>query len=105
MPSDLVIGVFLKALILAEKEGASEIGVHHLLAALDTPTTESKPVEQSPGAFAPVPHRDKALSSQAQAAIEAAGALACSDLEQLTIDALKRTLLAAKRDHTERPHP
>jgi hypothetical protein len=40
-----VIEVFVKALILAEEEGAPEIGVDHLLAALDSPTTESKPVE------------------------------------------------------------
>ena len=95
-----VIEVFFKALILAEKEGAPEIGVDHLLAALDNPTTESKPVEQSTGPFVPAPHRDKALSSEAQTAIEAGG-LAPSDLEQLTIDSLRKTLLAAKRDPTK----
>jgi hypothetical protein len=94
-----VIEVFLKALILAEKENAPEIGVDHLLAALDTPTAERKPVEQSPGPFVPASHRDKPLSSQAKAAIEAAGALAPSDLEQLTIDSLRTALLAVKRDH------
>ena len=101
MSGNPVIEVFFKALILAEKEGAPEIDVDHLLAALASPTTESKPVEQSRGLFVPAPHRDKVLSSEAQAAIEAAGAPAPSDLDQLTIDSLRRTLLAAKRDHTK----
>jgi hypothetical protein len=96
-----VIEVFIKALILAEKEDAPEIGIDHLLTALDSQAAESKPVEQSTGPFVPAPHRDLALSSKVQAAIEAAGALAPWNLEQLTNDSLRRTLLAAKRDHTE----
>ena len=96
-----VIEVFVRALILAEDENAPEIGVDHLLAALDSPTTESKPVEQSMGPFVPAPHRDKAFSSEAKAAIEAAGTAAPSDLEQLSIDSLRRALLAAKRGHTK----
>src|SRR5262245_33623439 len=88
-----VIEVFFKALILAEEENASEIGVDHLLTALDSPTTTTEPVEQSMGPFVPAPHRDKPLSSEAKTAIEAAGVLAPSDLEQLTIDSLRRALL------------
>jgi hypothetical protein len=94
-----VIEVFVKALILAEDENAPEIGIDHLLASLDCPTIDSKPAEQAKGPFVPTPHRDKALSSAAKAAIEAAGAVAPSDLEQLTIDSLRRALLAAKREH------
>lgn len=91
-----VMEVFCKALILAEKENAAEISVDHLLAALDTPTAER--IEQLTGPFLPVPHRDKPLSSDARAAIEAAGALAPSGLEHLTIDSLRTALLAVKRD-------
>jgi hypothetical protein len=97
MSGSPMIEVFFKALILAEKEGAPEIGVDHVLAALDGPSIESKPVEQSTGPFVPAPHRDKALSSEAQAAIEAAGAFDSSDFEQLTTDSLRRTLLDCRR--------
>jgi hypothetical protein len=92
---------FFKALLLAEKESAPEIGVDHLLAALDSTTIESKPVEQSTGPYVPIPHRDKAFSSEAKAAIEAACALASCDLEQLTIDSVRTALGAAPRDHTK----
>src|ERR1700730_2715203 len=97
-----VTEVFFKALILAEKEGAPEIGIDHLLAALDSPTIESNSVEQSTGPFVPAPHRDKALSSEAQAAIEAADAFGPSDLEHLTTDSLRRTLLAAKGERSQK---
>jgi hypothetical protein len=93
-----VIEVFFKALILAEEEGAPEIGVDHLLAAMDSPTTANEPVEQTMGPFVPVPHRDKPLSSEAKTAIEAAGGLAPSDLEKLTIDSLRKALLGARRN-------
>jgi hypothetical protein len=96
-----VIDVFVKALILAEEESAPEICVDHLLAALDCPTTESKPVAQATGPFVPAPYRDKAFSSEAKAAIEAAGAVGPSDLGQLTIDSLRRALLATKRRRTK----
>jgi hypothetical protein len=95
-----VLDVFFKALLLAEKESAPEIGVDHLFAALNSPTTESRRVEQSAGPYVPAPHRDKAFSSEARAAVEAACALAPCDLERLTIDSL-RAALAARRDHTK----
>ena len=47
-----VMEVFAKALIVAEKENAPEIGVDHLLAALDTPTAERKPLAVSGTSFA-----------------------------------------------------
>jgi len=96
-----VVEVFLKALILAENEEAPEIAVDHLLAALNSPTPEREPVEQSTRPFAPAPHRDKALSSEAQKAIAKAGGLGPADLEQLTIDSLRTALLATKRDRTK----
>jgi hypothetical protein len=92
-----VIELFVKALILAEKENASEIGVDHLLTALDSPTTRTEAVEQSMGPLVPTPHRDKPFSSEARTAIEAAGGRTTSGLEQLTLDSLRRALLAARR--------
>ena len=88
------IQVFIKALILAEEQGAPEIGVDHLLAALDTAATVSEPLEHATGPLVPVPHREKSLSREAQAAIEAVGVFAVSDLDQLTVDSLRRVLLA-----------
>ena len=88
-----VVEVFFKALLLAEKESAPEIGVSHLLAALDNPTPESKPAEQSAGPLAPVPHLDKPLASEVMAAIEAAVGSAPVDFEQLTLDSLRNALL------------
>src|ERR1043166_1165268 len=99
LPLPPMMEVFAKALSLAERENAPEIGVDHLMAALDTPTAERKPLEQSLGPLLPSPHRDKPLSSQATAALEAAGALAPSGLEHLTIDSIRIALLAVKRDH------
>jgi hypothetical protein len=96
-----VVEVFLKALLLSEKAGAREIGVDHLLAALDNPTTERKSVEQSTGPYVPIPYQDPVFSNEAQAAIEGACALVPCDLEQLTIDWLRTALVAARRDRTK----
>lgn len=91
----------MKALLLSEKAGAPEIGVDHLLAALDSPTTESKSVEQSTGHYVPIPYQDKVFSNEAKAAIEGACALVACDLEQLTIDSLRTALVTAWRDRTK----
>lgn len=96
-----VVEVFFKALLLSEKESAPEIGVDHVLAALDSPTTESKSVERSTGPYVPIPHQDKAFSSEAKAAIEAACALVPCDLEQLTVDSLRTAFVAARRHRTK----
>ena len=93
-----VMGVLCKALILAEKEKAPAIGVDHLLAALDTPVTMTEPAEPARGPYLPAPHRDKPLSNDAQAAIEAAGALSPATLGQLTSESLRAALLAFKRE-------
>jgi hypothetical protein len=89
--------VLCKALMLAEDENAPEIGVDHLLAALDTPVAVTEPVKRPPGPYLPAPHRDKPLSSDAKAGIEAAGALTPANLWQLTSDSLRAALLAVKR--------
>ena len=93
-----VMGVFCKAHILAESENAAEIGVDHLLSALESPAAVDHSTLHAPGPYLPAPHRDKPLSSQARAAIKAAGALTASGFEHLTVDSLRTALLAVKRD-------
>ena|SRR5690242_7703438 len=93
-----VMEVFCKALILAEGENAAEIGVDHLVAARESPAAVNGPAVQAAGCYLPAPHRDKPLSSQARAAIEAARPLSASGGEHLTIDSLRAALLAVKRD-------
>ena len=94
-----ILEVFCKALVLAEVENAPEIGVDHLLAALGGAITESQRVED--GVHIPAPHREKALSSEARAAIEAASSFEHSSFEQLSINSLRTALLATKlRDDT-----
>jgi hypothetical protein len=92
-----VMGVLCKALMLAEEENAPEIGVDHLLAALDTPVAVTELAERPPGPYLPAPHCDKPLSNDAKAAIEAAAALTPANLPQLTPDSLRAALLAVKR--------
>jgi hypothetical protein len=58
--------VLVRALVLARSLGASEIGIDHLLAALDP---ESGPDAPPEGAFFPVPRQDMALSRDAAAAV------------------------------------
>jgi hypothetical protein len=92
-----IVEVLFAALFLSERENAPEIGVAHLLAALDTPLSEpitAQPVEP----HSPVPHQDKNLCAEAEAAIEAACARSGCDLEHLTKDSLRAALLAALRD-------
>ena len=66
-----MLNVFLNALLIADKEGSLEIDVAHLLAALNGPAAEGD-YSDSAGPYAPVPHHDKPLSSEARAAIAAA---------------------------------
>ncbi|HKW96832.1 MAG TPA: hypothetical protein VJN43_03820 [Bryobacteraceae bacterium] len=92
------IQALLQAFLLAEKEEASEIGVHHLLAALDHPEFESEAALPPAGPFTPVPRQDKPLSSDACAAIEAACARVPCELEQLSTERLRAALVAARAD-------
>ncbi len=93
-----VMEVFCKALILAESENAAEIGVDHLLAALESPAAVNGSTLHTSEPYLPAPHRDQPLSSQARAAIKAAGALTAFGFEHLTVDSLRTALLAVKRD-------
>jgi len=68
--------VFFQALILADNENAHEIGIDHLLAALDSSTTATDSVEHPAGPFVPAPHRGKPLSAEVKKAFEGAGVLA-----------------------------
>jgi len=82
-----IFDVFLKAFFLAHQEGAPEIGIPHLLAALDSPAMEANVSKSQAGPFVPVPRVDKAFSHEAQAVIAALG-----DLNQLTVDSLRAAL-------------
>ena len=90
------MGVFFRALILAERECAPEIRVDHLLAALDVAPTEEKPIPPSAGPFLPCEHRDMPFSSEAEALIETVGGL-----EGATLDRLRRALLAIEKPQSE----
>jgi hypothetical protein len=83
------MGVFFRALILAEKECAPEIRVDHLLAALDVAPTEETPVPPSAGPLLPCPKREMFFSSEAEARIESVGGI-----EGATVDRLRSALLA-----------
>jgi hypothetical protein len=87
------MGVFFRALILAERECAPELRVDHLLAALDVASVEESPVVPSSGPLLPCEHRDKFFSSEAAALIESVGGL-----DGATLDRLRRALLAAKSE-------
>ena len=88
--------VLVKALVLAQRSGASEIGIDHLSAALDSnepiPTTIAGTAEP----YSPVPKRDMPLALDAIAAISPLG-----ELSTVSLDTLRSALVSAKRqgDH------
>ena len=85
------MGVFFRALILAETECAPEIRLDHLLAALDVAPTEKQPVPSSVGPLLPCEHRDMVVSCEADALIESVGGL-----EGATLGRLRSALLTTK---------
>ena len=85
------MGVFFRALILAERECAPEIRIDHLLAALDMALTEERPIPPSVGPLLPCEHRDKFFSSEAEAVIDSAGGL-----EGATLDRLRTALFSSR---------
>jgi hypothetical protein len=95
VPSPLV-AVFVRALLLAEGAGASEIGIDHLLAALSAALLDERSSAPSVGPFVPTPKRQMFFSSAAQAALESAGSL-----EQVSIDSLRSALSVAKREDSK----
>ena len=87
------MGVFFRALILAEREFAPEIRVEHLLAALAVEPTEETPVPPSVGPLLPCPKREIFFSCESEVLIESLGGL-----EGATLDRLRTALLAAKSE-------
>jgi ClpA/ClpB-like protein len=81
--------VLVRALLLAQESGASEIGIDHLLAAF-TPETGSAAPRDAP--FFPVPKREMSLSPDAAAAIVHLG-----EISTIPSDVLLAALLSAKR--------
>ena len=84
--------VLVRALVLARSLGGSEIGIDHLLAALDPETASTEPVPPPEGPFVPVPGQDMLLSPDAAAALAALG-----DILTIPLDVLRSVLLSAKR--------
>ena len=84
--------VLVRALVLAQSSGALEIGIGHLLAALDPETGSAEPVAPREGPFFPVPRQDMALSSDAAMAMAPLG-----DISAIPLDVLRSVLLSAKR--------
>ena len=84
--------VLVRALVLAQTSGASEIGIDHLLAALDPETSSAEPVAPPEGPFFPVPRQDMALAPDAAAAMAPLG-----DISTIPLNVLRSVLLSAKR--------
>jgi hypothetical protein len=83
--------VLIKALVLARSSGASEIGIDHLLAALEAESSSVDPAAPPEGTFFPVPRQDMALSRGAATAIARLG-----DISTIPLDVLRNVLLSAK---------
>ena len=86
------IRLLVRALVLAQRSGASEIEVDHLLAALDADVFEqpmAKPVE---GPYFAIPAQDMPLTPDAVAALEPLG-----EISAIPLDVLRSALLSAKR--------
>ena len=101
MPFWLTTALF-KAMLAAETAGAKEIGVNHLLAALESSSGEPAPVETRPGdavphvpsalaeipeILLPVPHRDMMLSEKLSCLLNSLG-----DFQQMNVTDLLRAL-------------
>ena len=85
------IRVLVRALVLAQQSGAPEIGIDHLLAALDS----NEPIPTIAGiaeSYDPVPRQDMPLALDAIAAISPLG-----NLSAIPLDVLRSALLSAKR--------
>ena len=93
MASDDASLVFMRAFLLAQRSKAREIGIEHLLAALDEdmPLAVESSIRPEPP-FLPVPHQDLPLSPGAAAALEPLG-----DIFDVSLRALRSVLLDAQR--------
>jgi hypothetical protein len=86
------IFVFARALLLAERSRASEIGIEHLLAALHDMTSMVEPTMRPEPPFLPVPKQELPLSPGATAAIAPLG-----DISHVSLNALRSALMDAER--------
>lgn len=78
--------------MLAQSSGASEIGIEHLLTALDYEAGFTDPVAPLEGPFVSVPKQDMLLLPGAAEAIAPLG-----DIWRITLDVLRGALVSAKR--------
>lgn len=85
-----IMHVLITALLFAHAQEATEIGVDHLLAALDADLDEPEPGAEGTG---PVPRVELPLSAGVRSGMSSLG-----DIESASIDALRRALLRAKED-------
>ena len=86
-----IMHVLITALLLAHAQEATEIGVDHILAALDADLQEPEP--RAEGLFVPVPRVDLPLSAGVRSVMSSLG-----DIESASLDTLRRALLRAKED-------
>lgn len=83
--------VLVIALLLAHAEGANEIGIDHLLAALDAPASR-EPKPPIGGPFVPAPCCELPLSEGARSVMCSVG-----DAGSASVDSLRSALLRAKQ--------
>ena len=86
-----IMPVLITALLLAHAQEATEIGVDHLLAALDADLHEPEPPAEGP--FVPVPRVELPLSAGVRSVMSSLG-----DIKGVSIDTLRKALLRAKED-------
>jgi hypothetical protein len=84
--------VLMRALVLAQRSKASEIGIDHILGVLDDVTSMVEPTIRPEPPLSPVPKQDLSLSAGVKAAIEPLG-----DISGVSLGALRSVLLDAKR--------
>jgi hypothetical protein len=84
--------VLVRALVLAQGSGASEIGTDHLLAALDSNEPIPTAIAGIAEPYSAVPKQDMPLALDAIAAISPLG-----DLSTVSLDTLRSALVSAKR--------
>lgn len=84
-----VIETLVKAMVIAENSGASEIRIDDLLTALDQLST---PGSDATSIFLPVPKRDMPLSNGATKVIESIG-----DIDTIPSSEFREALVRAKK--------
>jgi hypothetical protein len=88
--SPILVEAFIRALILADSAGESEIGISHLLTSLDLMAAEKQPATPPPPGH-PIPARDLPLSNEVRAVVDSIGGLEHATPEVLR-SALRATL-------------